>query len=310
MREQETGRPNPPPGVVRRPTLGIVGAGRVGSALARSLTGQGYTVGAVTSRKQASAQTLSEAVGSRVVAAPAEIAHYADLILLTVPDAAISSVCESLAQTDLTDKAVVHTSGATSVSTLLPARKRGALTGGFHPIIPVGNDCTLIPGATYGLEADREPLRGWLAGLVAALAGTPLWLRAGTDRARYHASAVLVSNYLVTLFSEALGLLSRYAVDEEAAHDALINLTQATVSNIAAQPAHTVSHTLTGPIARGDVDTIRAHLESIQKLDPDLAELYRQLGRRTLRLAAARGLAAEKLDMLQEILKHHANDDP
>jgi len=126
------------------------------------------------------------------------------------------------------------------------------------------------------------------------------------DRARYHASAVLVSNYLVTLFAEGLSLLSRYTLDEDGAKQALLSLAEGALENLReARPPQA----LTGPIARGDAETVAAHLDSLQKLDPELAELYRALGLRTLKLAAARGVSATSLAKLKGIL-NHANDNP
>ncbi len=300
------------PGAAQRPVLGIIGAGRVGGALAKMLTARGYRVAAVYSQSRTSAQRLADAVGAVMVETPGKIAEISELIFLTVPDAAISAVCTQLAsndqinQIDLRDRAVVHTSGAIAVSALLPAKVKGALIGGFHPIHPVAREAEFPPGVTFGLEADREPLRGWLMGIALALEGRPLWLRANTDRARYHASAVLVSNYLVTLFAEGLSLLSRYTLDEEGAKIALLSLAEGALENLReARP----SEALTGPIVRGDAETVASHLESLQKLDPELAELYRALGLRTLKLAAARGLSKAGLAKLKGIL-NHANDNP
>lgn len=285
-------------GVVRRPTLGIIGAGRVGGALARQLFARGYVIGAIYSRSGESRIRLAAQVGALAVDSPAAVAEFAQLMVLSVPDAAIQAVCEALSTVDLTDKAVLHTSGATPLTALHSARLRRALVGGLHPISPIVND---IPGGvTFGLEADREPLRGWLMGIVLALDGLPLWLRAGTDRARYHASAVIVSNYLVTLFAEGLALLSRYTLDEGAARVALLGLARTALDNIEAQGT---AAALTGPIARGDAETVAAHLASLEKLDPELGQLYRLLGQRTLRLASARGLDSAQMDHLKSVLE-------
>jgi predicted short-subunit dehydrogenase-like oxidoreductase (DUF2520 family) len=168
-------------------------------------------------------------------------------------------------------------------------------------------------GIMYGLEADREPLRGWLSGLVTALGGTPLWLRPNTDRVRYHASAVLL-NYGVTVFADALALLARYTFDEDAAYTALSGHAQQILNNIGAvrgtdSSERALASILTGPLVRGDSAVVAQQLQSLTRLDPELGAIYRLLAQRTLRLAALRGLSPEKLADLRGILTD-ANHNP
>jgi predicted short-subunit dehydrogenase-like oxidoreductase (DUF2520 family) len=135
-----------------------------------------------------------------------------------------------------------------------------------------------------------------------------LWLHP-QDRARYHAAGVIASNYLVTLFDEALHLLQSLGsgADERLVRQTLVHLVENTLQNI--KTAGTVQ-ALTGPIARGDAGTVRKHLEALEQEDTELAALYRLLGRRTTRLAAERGLDAEKLERIRQSLEEsHANDD-
>jgi len=306
-----------------RPTLAIIGAGRVGSTLAQTLHWRGYTVTAVYSRTPASAQRLADKLTTRVAASAADAATNAQLTFLTVPDDAIVPVCEALSRgVDLRGRAVVHTSGVTSVSTLAAARVSGALTGGLHPMLPIMDAelspriafsvpwVTEAPDVTFGVEADSEPLRAWLAAIVKALNGVALWLH-GEDRALYHAAGVIASNYMVTLFAEALGLLDRLnaETDEHTLRQTLAHLVDNTLRNL-----KTVGPTqaLTGPIARGDVGTVRKHLAALDQHDPELAALYRIVGRRTARLAAARGLADDKLQRIRQSLEDtpHADNHP
>ena len=307
-----------------RPTLAIIGAGRVGSTLAQTLHWRGYTVTAVYSRTPASARRLADKLSTRVADSAADAATSARLTFLTVPDDAIVPVCEALSRdVDLRGRAVVHTSGVTSVAMLAAARASGALTGGLHPMLPIMDTelspriafsvpwVTEAPDVTFGVEADSEPLRAWLAAIVKALNGVALWLRPGQDRALYHAAGVIASNYMVTLFAEALGLLDRLnaETDEHTLRQTLAHLVDNTLRNL-----KTVGPTqaLTGPIVRGDVGTVRKHLEALDQHDPELAELYRIVGRRTARLAAARGLDNDKLQRIRQSLEDtpHADNYP
>jgi predicted short-subunit dehydrogenase-like oxidoreductase (DUF2520 family) len=304
-----------------RPTLAFVGAGRVGSTLSQTLHWRGYVVSAVYSRSPASAQHLAEKLNTRTVASPVEAALSAQLTFLTVPDDVIAQVCQTLARDqDLTGRAVVHTSGVSGVELLLAARASGAWIGGLHPMIPI-LDMELshrmafsvpwvseAPDVTFGVEAESEPLHSWLADIVHALNGVALWLHPGQDRARYHAAGVIASNYVVTLFDEALHLLQSLGsgTDERLVRQTLVHLVENTLQNI--KTAGTVQ-ALTGPIARGDAGTVRKHLEALEQEDAELAALYRLLGRRTTRLAAERGLDAEKLERIRQSLEEsHAND--
>lgn len=306
--------------MVDRPTLAIIGAGRVGSTLAQTLHWRGYTVAAVYSRTEQSAQRLADALGSRVARSPTQAATSADLTFLTVPDDAIESVCEALAQdADLTGRAIVHTSGVSGLDVLEAAHKRSAWVGGLHPMLSImDRDLSArmafsvpwvahAPDVTFGVEAADEPLRSWLDAIVQALNGVALWLHPGQDRARYHAAGVIAGNYVVTLFAEALGLLESLDInaDESIIRPILVQLVQATLNNIKARgPAQA----LTGPIARGDVTTIRKHLAALDQSDPELAELYRLLGRRTLRLAP--NLTEQQAKAILETLEAiHANDN-
>jgi predicted short-subunit dehydrogenase-like oxidoreductase (DUF2520 family) len=310
---------------LERPTLAIIGAGRVGSTLSQTLRWRGYSVMAVHSRTPESAARLAAKLHTRIARSAAEAVLAADLTLLTVPDDAIRSVCDELARdADLTGRAIVHTSGVTSVAALAAAEARGAWTGGLHPMLPI-MDTELspritfsvpwvaeAPDVTFGVEAEDEPLHSWLAAIVKALNGVALWLRPGQDRARYHAAGVIASNYVVTLFAEAIGLLKTLnsggneTTDERILGQTLVHLVDHTLQNIKA--VGTVQ-ALTGPIARGDVGTVRKHLEALEQEDPELADLYRLLGRRTARLAAERGLDAERLKRIRKSLEEHNADD-
>src|SRR5437764_8037959 len=114
-----------------RPTLAIIGAGRVGSTLAQTLHWRGYTVTAIYSRTEQSARRLADALGTNTAGSPGQAATRAYLTFLTVPDDAIASVCQALARdANLTGRAIVHTSGASDLSVLEAARTRGAWVGG------------------------------------------------------------------------------------------------------------------------------------------------------------------------------------
>jgi len=274
--------------------VGFVGAGAAGGALARALAAAGVPVVAVTGKGPERAHTLAAAIPEcAAVPTAQDVADRADLVVLAVPDRAIAEVCASVRWR--ADAAVVHCSGAHSLDVLEPARAAGALVGGCHPLQTLTGapeDAARLAGSVFGIEAE-EPLRGMLADLVERIGGRPVFLSA-RDKALYHASAVLISNYTVTLAATAAGLWEAFGVDRRDGLRALLPLLQGTVANL---EQHGVPNALTGPIARGDAGTLERHLNVLADYRPDLLPLYRELGRHTVPLARERdpGGAADRM---------------
>ena len=274
--------------------VGFVGAGAAGGALARALAAAGVPVVAVTGKGPERAHTLAAAIPEcAAVPTAQDVADRVDLVVLAVPDRAIAEVCASVRWR--ADAAVVHCSGAHSLDVLEPARAAGALVGGCHPLQTLTGapeDAARLAGSVFGIEAE-EPLRGMLADLVERIGGRPVFLSA-RDKALYHASAVLISNYTVTLAATAAGLWEAFGVDRRDGLRALLPLLRGTVANL---EQHGVPNALTGPIARGEAGTLERHLNALADYRPDLLPLYRELGRHTVPLARERdpGGAADRM---------------
>lgn len=267
--------------------IGIVGAGRAGGALARALAAIGWPVVAVASRTPASAERLAAALPRAVAAASPQAVAAADLVFLTVPDAAIGPVAASISWRP--GQAVAHTSGVDSLGPLAAARQAGALVGSLHPLQTFGPGPAADPlapfvGITCAVEGDAALLPR-LEAVVAALGAQPLRLPAEA-KPLYHAAAVVASNYLVTLLHLAADLWDAFGVDERTAVAALLPLVRGAVDNVA---AHGPGRALTGPIGRGDAATIEKHLAAIERARPDALEAYRALARATLALARTQG---------------------
>jgi predicted short-subunit dehydrogenase-like oxidoreductase (DUF2520 family) len=293
------------------PRLGFVGIGAVGTTLAWGLAARGYPVVALASRTSAAAWLAERLPGCRAVSSPREVAELADLVLLTVPDDAIAAVAAAIPWHP--GQAVVHCSGAAPALVLAVAGERGALYGSFHPLLsiprarPAHADEMLarLADCTFAIEAP-EPLAALLAAMADRLGARTVFLRE-QDRIPYHLAAVLVSNYPVALVAAAADLWARFGVSREEALAALVPLLRSTVTNLEALglPA-----SLTGPLARGDVGTVRAHLEWLAGKGEDaavnrdlLSRTYRLLGLLSLPLAEAKGrLTAEQQHALEQLL--------
>ena len=273
------------------PKLGFIGAGTVGTALAIKLNSRDYPVVAVASRSQASAGNLAERVkGCSAVNSSQDVADAAELVFITTPDDAIASV---VAQVDWhRGQGVVHCCGAESTDILVPARKSGARTGAFHPLqtfASVEKALENIPGSTVAIEAE-PPLLETLKDIATALDGQWIELKAG-DRVVYHASAVIACNYLVTLEKLATDLWQTFNVPRQQAVQALLPLIRGTIRNIETVG---IPDCLTGPIARGDIGTVKKHLDALEKAAPDLLSTYRELGLKTIPVALGKGKIDEQ----------------
>jgi predicted short-subunit dehydrogenase-like oxidoreductase (DUF2520 family) len=197
------------------------------------------------------------------------------LLAIATPDAAIEPVCRALAPELDPDASVVHFSGATSVAALAAAPGRRACVHPLQTVWPArGPD--QLEGAHAAVTGDWE----LGSGLARDLGMTPFPL---ADEAKpvYHAASAFASNYLVTLTHTAVSLLERAGLERGQALEALRPLQHRTIEVAGGAP--------TGPIARGDVTTVSAHLAAI---GPELEPLYRALGRATLPLVPAASAAA------------------
>src|SRR6266849_3993701 len=266
-------------------TLGFIGAGRVGTGLASGFARAGVNVVAIASRKMASAQRLAKRVRGARACAPQEVADRADMVLLTVPDDAIEAVASSVRWR--AGSACVHCSGAADLDVLQKAVADGALAGGFHPLHMFG-EAGEPPGALAGCAialAGPDELVQRLARLVRALDAKPLRLPEG-GRALYHAAANFSGAFVIALIQETIALWGKLGVAEAAALAALLPLLRGTADNVERLGA---AGGLGSAVARGDVGTIRRHLDALAREAPESLELYRILSLRTIPLALAKG---------------------
>ncbi len=262
--------------------VGLVGAGRLAWSLSPALVQAGYRVAAVAARSPGSGDALASALGTgtQAVATPGEVLAAADLVFLTVPDAMIRPVADSLPWQP--HHLAVHCSGALTLDALSAAAAAGAEIGTFHPIQSFPSRIP-EPGRFKDIYCGIEAT-GTLADLLRSIAtafGSRTMALDGVNRPLYHAAAVFASNDVVALMSAASRTWAMAGLPEEIAREALAPLLAATTANIARLD---LASALTGPVARGDVGTIRAHLEALSAA-PELRDLYRRLGAELLLIA-------------------------
>ncbi|MBI4612715.1 MAG: DUF2520 domain-containing protein [Planctomycetes bacterium] len=269
-----------------KPDVAIIGPGRVGQTLGRLLFQAGYPVVAVSGLREESARAAVAFIGSGQVLPAIPAAESAELILVTTPDRAIPYVEAALVYSRLRPGAVVaHTSGLLSSRVLEYVRN-----GPGHPAIASAHPLQSfarpeeaverLAGVTWALEGDERAL-AVLEQVVLDLGGRPV--RISTDgKPLYHAAASVASNFLVALLGAAVRLGESAGLPREEVVPALLPLVQGTLANVARLGP---VEALTGPIARGDVSTVAAHLGAIRASLPDLEPLYLAMGRETLSVA-------------------------
>lgn len=281
-------------------TVGFIGLGSIGKALARALAGAGVPVVAVASRDPRKATAFSrELPDCRAMPAQAVIDR-ADIVWLTVPDDRIRPVCDSLNWRP--EVAAVHCSGALPAGILDSARSAGAATGSCHPLqILTGavGDADLLAGSWFGVQAD-EPLRSELARLVQAIGGRPMVI-VSEEKALYHASAVFAAGMLVTLVGAAAGLWEELGRTSEEGLAALLPLVSGAVEQLRERG---LPEALSGPVARGDSGTVEAHLAALRAAKPEMIPVYRELSLLSVELSRELGKAdPASLDQIRELLK-------
>lgn len=288
------------------PEISIIGPGKVGTAIGVLAARAGWRVAAVAGRDSLAARRAAERIGGGANAcAPAEAAGAAELVLLTVTDDAIGPLCRGLAAQKVFRRgaSVAHCSGALAGDVLSAARDAcGCSVGSMHPLqtFPtVEAAVEKLPGAYFFIEGD-DAAAARLASLATSIGGKAVRI-APQGKALYHAAAVTACNYLSALLDGACRLGEKAGIEPATCLSALAPLVRATVENVFSMgPAEA----LTGPIERGDVETVRRHIAAMRDCDGDLKSAYRAMGRLTVDLARRKGSIGPPIaDELMELLK-------
>ena len=261
-----------------RLSVGVVGAGRVGAVLGAALAKAGHRVtGAYAVSDASTARAATLLPGVPVADVPTVVAH-AELVLLAVPDDALADLVAGLARTGgwQAGQIVVHTSGRYGVEVLEPVREHHALPLALHPAMTftgTAMDLDRLVDCAFGVTAD-EALRPVAEALVLEMGGDPVWVEEH-ERTAYHAALAHGSNHLVTLTAQAMEVLSLAGVEDP--RRVLGPLMHAALDNALRRG----DAALTGPVARGDVGTVRDHLRELDRLAPEIRRTYVALARAT-----------------------------
>jgi len=284
MREQDNLEPSLHPARLR---IGVVGAGRVGAPLGAALVRAGHRISGVSAISEASKQRAALLLPDAPILTADAVVNGAELVLLTIPDDVLPGFVEGAAKAGLfrPGQIVIHTAGHFGVGVLDPATACGALPLAIHPIMTftgTAMDIERMQGAIFGVTAPKS-IMPIAEALVLEIGGEPAVIAEG-DRSAYHAALAWSANFLNVLVAEGMDQLRAIGIEEPSR--ALAPLLSAVLDNV----LRSGDQALTGPIARGDAQTVAEHLRIMNEQSPQVRDAYEVLARLTLLRASNAGL--------------------
>ncbi len=291
--------------------MNIIGSGKLGRTLARLFSDAGLvSIGGIYNRNIESSQSAFEFIGAgRIINSIEQLSSLpAELWMIATPDDVIHSSAEQLAKLSNINwqKTVAfHSSGLKTSAELAPLKKLGSLVASAHPAHSFASperSLSSFTSTVCTLEGDALAIKN-LDTLFRAIGGQTTTIKAEA-KPLYHAATVMASNYLIALLSASETLLEKAGIDETLASAILSPLMQQSLKNGLTEGA---VNALTGPIVRGDINTLQAHLKAIEQSAPDLRATYTSMGAQALKLAQQQGsLNQKELICIEQLF--HANE--
>ena len=280
--------------------VGIISAGRVGTALGQALERADHVVVACSAISQPSRQRARRRLPDTPISPVPDVAAGAELLLLAVPDTELAALVSGLAETAAVRPGtiVAHTSGVNGVGVLAPLSRQGCTPLAIHPAMTfVGSDedVARLPDTCFGITAADEVGYAIAQSLVLEMGGEPFRVREDA-RTLYHAALAHAANHLVTVLADALealraALRGQELLGQELVGDQPGGIAERILGPLArAALENTLQRgqaALTGPVARGDAAAVADHLSALAEVDPRLAQAYRVNALRTAQRARA-----------------------
>ena len=293
-----------------RLSVGIISAGRVGTAIGVALERADHVVVACSAISQASVQRAQRRLPDTAVLPVHEVAGRAELLLLAVPDAELATVVSGLAATGAVRPGtiVAHTSGANGIAVLSPLTEQGCIPLAIHPAMTftgADEDITRLPDTCFGITAADDVGYAIAQSLVLEIGGEPFRVREDA-RTLYHAALAHAGNHVVTVVLDAVEALRSALWGQELLGQELVGEEPGGIAERVVGPLARASlenalqrgqAALTGPVARGDAGAVADHLRALAEVNPELAQAYRANSLRTAQRAHA---PAEIFAVLEE----------
>ncbi len=272
--------------------IGIIGAGKVGTALAIIFARNGFNV-LIASKHRGSANEAARI--SRAKSAEILDAAKADIVVLSVPDMEIVNAAKTIQPVVHKNRVVLHLSGSLPYDII---QFLNSYTGALHPLKSFAdpiNSAKTIKNTLFTFDGDNAAF-DILLPLIKKI-GCKLVRINSADKPLYHLAAVLTSNYTVTLFDISEHILRHIGFSKGEAKEALMSLLKGVIYNIETKDAKSA---LTGPILRGDSNTVKLHIQNIT--DENIKTIYKSLAFATLKIAEREGLSKDKIKKIREVL--------
>jgi len=266
--------------------IGFIGMGKVGSALAQYFAQKHLPLSGFYTQSTPSLPSF-ESLQLKNHPTLTSLIQSSDMLFITTPDSAIEKISEEIAEVtpSLKHKIILHCSGALASHILMPCRKKDATVYSLHPLqafTGASEDVLQLAHTFFTVETEKEADRLLLSPFLQLLGNAYQWIQA-SEKPLYHAAAVLLSNYMVTLVEEGLQYLRHIGFKDQIAISMMMPLMTGTLTNIQQQGT---THALAGPILRNDHLIVAQHLTHIKTtLGEDAVTFYKYLGRKTLTLA-------------------------
>lgn len=284
--------------------VSIIGAGRLGTALGAALSKKGFRLKALSCRTLRSAEESRKVIGEGKASVDnIQTARAGDIVFLCLPDEEISKVVKKLDGANIrwAEKYVFHCSGLLPSKILDPLKTKGASTASLHPIQSFADKRTPpehFENIYFGVEGGKKALIKSRK-IITELGGRSFIIKA-ENKALYHMACSIASNFLVVLLEMASSLLHQVGLQEEKAFQILLPLAEGTLHNV---KEFDIQSSLTGPVMRGDRESIERHLEALSK-SPLYRETYTQLALHALEMVKKeKKLSTQKIKALKELLE-------
>lgn len=282
----------------------IIGVGRLGGALALALSEKGYQISGLVSRNKEKAEKIAQLINPKPkILSENEFEKItSNIIFISTQDTEILNVANELAEKLEDLPFVFHTSGSRSSKILSGLNDEGFEVASFHPLVSFSDPIAGVKNFNDSyicIEGDSQAVS--IARQIAIdLGGKPFSI-APENKLLYHASAVTACGHLVSLLSVAVEMLAHCGLEKQKAKEILLPLVKSTINNLSEQ---TFGEALTGTFARGDAETLKAHLEILTRsVSQDVLEIYLLLGKQSLELARQNGVDTKRLQVMNDLLE-------